>query len=300
MFFAELDLQLFSDNRKPPTIHPNAFLLEECSLVEVPDAFIDPQSLQPGTKGHGYVHQKRTADPSLRALIRNRGQTDRIHSTFYELQAITQRMSKSTNDQMRQLSEETDLTFLHRISQAEALGEQERAQRLRRFATLQKYGHRLLQYLDEYDNVYRYGSGRLENLVPWNEASFALQRVAQKLLFEASQGLLRDACLMNLRVMRAARRERRLNVMEAAKFRRWRIRTVKAWTEQKRSSRQTRELGERMLKTGELDDQALAYFADVAQVAYQSLLKEVAWQDDGSGARHAFAPIDGRTEWRAD
>ncbi|MDJ1167712.1 hypothetical protein QHI69_37995, partial (plasmid) [Burkholderia gladioli pv. gladioli] len=158
--------------------------------------------------------------------------------------------------------------------------EQERAARLRLLATSQKYGYRLLQCLDEHDDAYQNGSKSLEDIGSWNEARSALARLAQTLLSKASQGALRDACLTNLRLMRAARRGKPLNIVQAAKFKRRRIRTVRAWTEHKLRRSQVHDVVDPILESAELSEQAFAYIEEVIQATYQSLLDEVAWQHD--------------------
>jgi hypothetical protein len=280
MFYSKLDLALFSDGRNPDTISPNSFLLPECRLGEVQDAFLDPDHLQPGITGYGSRHQERKQDKSLQAMIRHRRQSDRITKSFDEVETFTREMSVTAKQLVDDMVSKSERQFERQIMDAERFGDKERVDRLRGHAASYKYGHCLLQMTLERDGARRYGDKEHANIEHWNSASFTLQRTAHKLMADSSQALVRDSCLFCLRVIRKVRNGKKLGMLESIISNRNRVKTINAWKEQKKSSRQAQDLVEEILRTDTLTEEAHAYVVEVVQSTYQALLSEFEWEEN--------------------
>jgi len=275
-FFSILGLELFSDRRDPHTVSPNDFSLPECHLTVITDVFIDTGTLPEGAYGYFSHSLKRKKDPFLRAMRRRRGISDEFSLTFDIAVNTLHESNANLIEQQNELAVTIENQFMQSITQAEEWGDYRDIQKLQRFATMYKYGHRLMQCMDEYDVNLRNGSHASSDIYSWNDASAVLLFFSSEMMSSSQSALNRMKILSGLRRIRRLHIDSKPNRVELAKFRRFRTRILRDWKKQKYDNYKSRELQREILMTNVLSQQAKDYVSEVARNTYQSLVDECA------------------------
>ncbi|WP_129954458.1 MULTISPECIES: hypothetical protein [unclassified Rahnella] len=273
-FFSTLGLDLFSNDLHPHTVSPNDFLLPECRLKVVTDAFVDTSTLPPGTYGYSSIVQGRKNDPYLRAMIKRRGVSDQLSATVdcftNNLREANTRLTEQQNEQATIIENQ----FMQSIEQAEVWGDSSEVEKLQRYAIMYKYGNRLLQCLDEYDNRLRNVEPPSADIDSWNNTNANLQYIAIEMMSCAQNALNRIKIVSGLRRVRKIHSNSKPSIAKLLKFRRFRVKILRDWQKSKHENYNTRNFLKRLLATGMLSEQAQAYRRDVAQITYQCLINE--------------------------
>ncbi|MDA8511162.1 hypothetical protein [Citrobacter sp. Igbk 14] len=273
-FFSRLGLELFTDGRDPQTVSPNDFLLPECRLTVVTDAFVDADSLLPGTYGYGTPYQKRSNDPFLRTMISNRDVYDKIAASMKGAERAQQEASAWIIAQHIKNASAMEHQFAEQIALAERWHENEYVEKLQHYAIMFKYSHRLLQNVYELNHHYWFGDNPLIDIAAWNQASATLQFSASQMLYCAQRALIRNTALSGLRRIRSIHKVSPPGRIQLVKFRRLRANNLKLWCQYKKDSYASLDSCIKFSSAGVPGEQATAYIQDVIQKTHQSLIDE--------------------------
>lgn len=273
-FFSRLGLELFTDGRDPHTVSPNDFLLPECRLTVVTDAFVDAGSLLPGTYGYGTPYQKRSNDPLLRAMISNRDVYDKITVSMKGAERALQEAYTWIITPHIKNAEAMDRQFAEQIALAEQWHEYEYVEKLQRYAIMFKYGCRLLQNVYEHKHHYWSGDIPLVDIAAWDQASATLQFSASQMIYCAQRALIRNTALSGLRRIRSIHKVSPPGRIQLVKFRRLRANNLKLWCQYKKDSYASLDSCIKFSSAGVPGEQATAYIQDVIQKTHQSLIDE--------------------------
>ncbi|MDY4379902.1 hypothetical protein SOV92_19120 [Pectobacterium brasiliense] len=275
-FFSTLGLDLFSNDRPPNTVAPNDFLLPECCLKVVADAFVDTDTLPPGTYGYGSIVQARKDDPYLSEMIKSRGVSDQLSATVDSLKSNLREVHARLTERQNKQATIIENQFMQSIEKAEKWGDSSEVDKLQRYVTMYKYGNRLLLCSDEYDKRLRNVEPPSEDIVSWNNANATLHYIAIEMMSCSQNALIRIEIISGLRRIRKTHSNSKPSILELVKFRRYRVKILKDWQKRKHECYEVRDFQKRLLVKGMLSKQAQAYMRDVAQITCQCLINDFA------------------------
>jgi hypothetical protein len=272
IFFSEIGLPLFLENRNPSEISPNH--LASCLLFEVPDAFLMADQIS----GSWKMRENLTLPMFNRSTflpftIRRKEQANEIQEVVGSIQTIL-------NGNISALEREANILHInlqHEINiaalQCDAFGDMTRGTRIRAFALRL----RLLSFLRA--SVYAHGKsiregGRIEEIKSWAPASVALIRLWQTLTLNIQHAFLRSSIMLALSITRRVRVTTR-SPLKYLQMQYRRKLLIRQWQKHCKERAATSEKLMLLLHDSNMSEQSLYYFDLTVSMAEQAALNEL-------------------------
>lgn len=274
MYFAQLNLELFSLEKRPEQVSPNDLCSDSCYLEVVENAFLSVDDLVGAIGGYGGNDLNPRKSESFKALVENTTGVDRFIEQAEDFRAYVDQTSKKVSESFLLHLEKVDHQFRARIAHSAAVGDDERADKLRRHMLMARYGRHLITITDNRTAVLRMGGFSDAEIRSWNDASFILQRMAHQLTSTAVDALSRDQILFSIRSARKLKRAGTLSRRESIRFVRIRRQTLQKWREQKNSTFQSLKFTNDLLKVDNVSEDSRAHIDSALHESCNAVLAD--------------------------